>query len=378
MAHRTWIELNEQALIRNINALRDLTSEGARFCPVVKSNAYGHGLKEVAKIMGQNGVDAFAVENIDEALTLRTLFPNALIITIGYVPAERFPEAVTERIDITVSNKQEIQELDRLAAKTATKASIHLKIDTGMSRLGIMPNQAKDYIQELTLAKHIHLSGISTHYADIKNPADPSYTTMQFQQFQQTLQEFTDAGLQPDYIHSANSSGLILYPELHGNLVRPGIACYGLWPSPEIEVATRKYNIQCDLTPVLTWKTTIGHIKTIPPGTPIGYGLTEVVQRTTRIAVLPVGYADGYPRAYSKKAEVLVSGIRCKILGSVCMNLSVIDISPVPNTEIGQEVVLLGRAGRNEIPARELAKLSNTSEYEVVTRINPLLPRIIN
>jgi len=374
--HRTWVELDEQALISNIKTLRAL-SEGARFCAVVKANAYGHGMKEVAQIASRAGVSAFAVDELDDALELRALFPSALIVVIGYVMFHRFAEAIRENIELTVYDREGVLHAETIAASTASAARIHVKVETGTSRQGVLMDDLDDLLLEIGRSKHLVLSGLSTHFANIEDTANPEYASLQFSRFTEAVAAATRHGFSPEFIHCACSAAILLFPDTHGTLVRAGISLYGLWPTPMIEELIRKQNISCDLRPVLRWKTRIAQIKSLPTGTPISYGLTERLKQRSRIAVLPVGYWDGYDRRLSSVGEVLVGGHRCKVMGRVCMNMIMADISAVPKVEKEQVATLIGVDGRHEVTAAELARKCQTIPYEIIARINPLLPRVI-
>ncbi len=374
--HRTWVEIEEQSLISNIKTLRAL-SEGARFCAVVKANAYGHGIKEVAQIAARAGVQAFAVDQIDDALLLRGLFPSALILQLGYLLFEDYAEAIHHQIDFTVYDREGIAHAEKIAAATASRARIHLKIETGTSRQGVLMEDLSDLLLEIRRCTHIQLVGVSTHFANIEDTTNPEYASLQFSRFSESVKLVQEYGFQPEFVHCACSAAVLLYPDTHGSLVRAGIAMYGIWPSESIEDTIRKQTISCDLRPVLKWKTRIAQIKSLPAGTPIGYGLTERLKQRSRIAVLPVGYWDGYDRLLSSVGDILVNGQRCKVMGRICMNMMMIDVSAVPHVEKEDVVTLLGVDGRHEVTAYELAQKTRTIPYEIVTRINPLLPRII-
>jgi alanine racemase len=370
------VEIHEHALTSNLHTLRILAPD-ARFAPVVKSNAYGHGLREIVPMLARNRVDAFAVDSLEEALEVFHLAPDALILIMGYVPPDRMEEVVSRGFHLSLFETSVLVELERVAARLGKPACIHLKIDTGMSRLGFLPADFPDLLSQLRGFPHIKPVGLSTHFADMDQPGRPEFSTLQFRRFEEILTLANIQEWDPLWIHCANSAATILYPDTHKTMVRPGLALYGIWPSEAVEDAVRKHNIASELNAVLSWKTRIVQIKTVPPGTPIGYGLTETVTRRSRLGVIPVGYADGYDRAFSRKAHVLVNGIRCKVLGTVCMNMTVIDLSTVPHMNVGNEVTLLGRGGPHVIGARELARWRNTIEYEIFTSIHPHIPRVI-
>lgn len=375
--HRTWIEVSERALSHNIETLRSMLSEGARFCAVVKANAYGHGLKEVAQIAGRSGVDAFAVDNIDEALQLRELFPSALILVLGLTLTDRFEDAIKNEIHLTLYDKEGLQSAESIAQALAKPLHAHLKIETGTVRQGILQEHLQDVLLELTRYKHIDVAGVSTHFANIEDSANPQFATAQFKRFMEACELVHKSGFSPEFIHCACSAAIILYPDTHGTLVRTGISMYGIWSSDLVQQTVRNQHIKCDLEPVLTWKTRIAQMKDVQMGTPIGYGLTEVMKRRGRVAVIPVGYSDGFDRKLSSVGEVLVKGYRCKIMGRICMNMCMIDVSNVPGLEKEDEVILLGKEGRHIVSAETIAKHTGTIGYEVLARINPNIPRVV-
>ena len=375
--YRTWVEINERALSNNIKSLSALLDPGARFCAVVKANAYGHGLTEVARIAGHSDVNTFAVDQIDDAITLRNLFPSALILVLGYTMFDRYKDALRHNIDLTLYDKEGIEHAQKIGTELARTFPIHLKIETGTSRQGILQDDIQDILRLLLRSSAVEVVGISTHFANIEDSRNPEYAERQFKQFQETISHFQEVGIDPRWKHCACSAAIILYPQTHGSLVRAGISLYGLWSSELVQDTVRTQGFSCDLQPVLSWKTRIAQVKSIPMGTPIGYGMTELMKRSGRIAVLPVGYWDGYDRLLSSQGEVLIKGYRCKVLGRVCMNMMMVDVSDVPQPQKEDEVVLLGTDGRQRITADDLAKKAQTIPYEIVTRINPLLPRIV-
>jgi len=375
--HRTWIEISSRALQQNIQTLKNLTNKEARFCAVIKANAYGHGLKEVAQIAAREGVDAFAVDNIDEAIQVRSAHGSALIIVLGYTLFTRYQDAIIHNIDLTVGDLEGIAHAEQIAATSATTIRIHVKLETGTSRQGIQSEYIDDAIRALQRAKHIRLAGLSTHFANIEDSANPQYATQQFQTFTATVARFKEQEVHPEYTHCTCSAALILYPQTHGTLVRTGISLYGHWSSELVQETARDQKMGCELNPILTWKTRIAQIKEYPIGTPISYGLTEVLKRRGRVAVLPVGYSDGYSRTLSSKGEVLIHGVRCKVLGRICMNMTMVDVSDVPKAKKEDEVILIGMQGRYKLSAEELASKAGTISYEILARINPTLPRII-
>ncbi len=375
--YRTWIEISERALSQNISSLTGLLENKARFCAVVKANAYGHGLMEVAQIAGRCDVNTFAVDQIDDALLLRERFPSAYILVLGYTMFDRFLEAIQNDIQITLYDREGVEQAGKVARGLAKTCKIHLKIETGTSRQGVMLEDVGDIARIIVRSKGIAVAGASTHFANIEDSENPQFAILQFSRFQEAIDILASHDIHPELLHCACSAAIILYPKTHLTMVRAGISMYGLWSSELVQTTVRNLSVSCDLQPVLSWKTRIAQIKTIPMGTPVGYGLSEVLKRSGRIAVLPVGYYDGYDRSLSSCGEVLIKGYRCKVVGRVCMNMMMVDVSHVPSIQKEDEVLLIGTDGRHRVTADELAKKAGTISYELVSRINSQLPRIV-
>ncbi len=375
--HRTWVEVSEKSLRHNVEQLRALVDPRARFCAVVKANAYGHGLKEVAGIAYRADVDAFAVDHIDDALFLRDLFPSALILVLGFTLFDRFKDAVIGDIHLTVYDRDGVEEAHRKSDELARSISIHLKLETGTVRQGVALEDLPDLAMRIVRSKHVKLEGISTHFANIEDSENPDFAASQFALFEQGVAILATYGLTPAWRHCACSAAIVLYPQTHQTLVRAGLGLYGLWSSELVQRTARRLNLNVDLEPVLTWKTCVAQIKSISMGTPIGYGLTEVMKRSGRVAILPIGYWDGYRRSLSGIGEVLIRGERCKVMGRVGMNMMCVNVSTVVSIQKEDEVILLGTDGRHRLTADDLAQKTGTISYEIVTQINPLLPRLI-
>lgn len=377
--YRTWIELDAKALEQNVNGLRSLLGTGARFCAVVKANAYGHGLKEIVPLCVQCGVDAFAVDDVNDALWIRSVAPDALVLVIGYVLHERLPDAVEAGLDLLVYDAATIARIEELASASQKKVRLHLKVDTGTTRQGVLPEEIPDLVDRIARSSFCELSGLATHFANLEDADDPSYASEQLHRFERVKDWCASThGSIPPVLHSACSAGIILYPQTHFSLVRAGISLYGYWPSEAVERVAHREGIPLELQPVLTWKTRLVQIKDVAAGTPVGYGLTERTRRRSRIGVLPIGYFDGYDRVgNSSKAEVLIGGHRCKILGRICMNLCMADVTEVPHPSREQEVVILGRQGRHVLSVDTLAGWADTISYEILARLPAHLPRVV-
>ncbi len=374
--YRTWIEINEQALRNNLRALSSLLEPEAELCFVVKANAYGHGLKETVKIVSsEESVTYFAVDSLEEAREVKAVAPKHQILILGYTLHTNFEDLIKSGFEQTVYDTETVRKLQEVAAGLGKVAKIHLKIETGTHRQGVMTANLVDVCKEIKFCQNIELIGISTHFSNIEDTKDPSHAITQLKRYNEAAQKVHVVGLKPKRYHLAASGAIILFPESHGNMVRAGIAAYGLWPSDDVETTSRNISRHIDLNPVLSWKTRLAQIKDVPAGSPIGYGCTEIMPSRSRIAVIPVGYYDGFDRRLSNKGEVLIRGHRCKILGRICMNMCMVDISSLPQIKPEEEVVLIGQQGTGRITADDLAKIMETINYEVVARISPHLPR---
>ena len=377
---KTWVEIDRAAISHNVKQFRDVIKSEVKLLVAVKSNAYGHGLVEVSKIAQETGIDWLGVDSIDEALTLRQAGIKAPVLIIGYVLKVRLPEAVENGFRLTVYNQETIEELGKITSSNNSKVSVHIKIETGTSRQGIMPENAPKFVELIKKYPNINIEGISTHFANIEDTTDYSYAKKQLDIFQKIVKELQKSGLNVSMRHTANSAAAILFPETHFEMVRVGISLYGFWPSPETRQTVQEKNGRLkdfSLKTALTWKTRVAQIKSIKAGTSVGYGCTERVKRDSKIAVLPIGYWDGYDRKLSRAGEVLINDQKCKVLGRVFMNMVVVDVTDCGKVKVEDEVVLLGRQGEEEITADELAEKIETINYEIVTRINPLIERVV-
>lgn len=378
---KTWLEINKKALRNNIQQFKRLIGDGIKLMVVVKSNAYGHGLIEVAKISLENKVDWLGVDSIDEAIQLRKTGIDAPILILGYTPLARLKEAVENNVRLVIYNKETIKKLSELVHRTSNiehrTINTHLKVETGTSRQGILKEDILDFVKLVKDCPKIEIEGLYTHFANIEDTTDHGFAQSQLRRFKEAVDLLEKNGIKVSIKHTACSAAVILFPETYFDMVRLGISMYGLWPSKETFVSAREKNRKINLEPVLTWKTKVAQIKKIKAGTPVSYGLTEKVSQDSKIAILPIGYWDGYDRKLSGIGNVLIRGKRCKVLGRVCMNMIMVDVSHLPEIELEDEVVLLGKQGAEQITAEEIAQKIGTINYEVVTRINPRIPRMI-
>lgn len=381
MNEKTWVEISEKNILHNIKSLRNLLDPNVKFMAILKSNAYGHGLGRMNKICVQSGlVDFFGVDSIDEALLLRKLGNKKPILVLGYVPFERIGECMENDISVAAYNFELLKylnnvETEQCSVSTKKRLKIHIKVETGTSRQGIEGKELVDFIKHTRKNPHIMIEGIYTHFANIEDTADPSYAFLQLKKFNENLKKinFNHDTLK----HCAASAAIINHKATHFDMVRAGISMYGYWPSQETKAVAHQNKVDLELKPALTWKTRIAQIKNIKANTPVSYGLTERVKRNSRIAILPIGYWDGYDRGLSSFGEVLISGRRAKVLGRVCMNMTIIDITDIAQANLFDEVVLLGRQKNDHITAEDVANKLGTINYEVITRVNPIIKRII-
>lgn len=374
---KTWIEINSEALCSNIRQLKSQLEPGSRFCAVVKGNAYGHDMATIARLAATENVDLFAVDSIDEAVALRRQFASATIFVLGATVPERLPEVLENNLIQTVYSLPIVDELIRLASDRQAVAQVSIKVETGTNRQGAGLNQLPDLLRAIKQnERSIRLCGVSSHFADSENADDQNLSQKQFTTFQRALVTLQQYEFNPPYVHMACSAAALLHPEAHFSMARFGIALYGLWSSESLR-RTVRLGKAVELRPVLSWKTRVVQLKDVAPGEYIGYARAYLNDRPRRIAVLPVGYYDGYRRAYARDGEVLIRGTRCAILGKICMNMMMVDVSLLPQAKIDDVVTLLGRDGMHQITAEDLAQRAETINYEVVTTINPLLPRIV-
>ena len=366
----SWLKISKKNIIHNIKSIKSLFLKGAYFIAVVKANAYGHGIVEVSKIAKKNGADMLAVFSLEEAEILRKNKITEPILILGYVFADNLSKAIKLNCHLTVYDFETVKVL---GAARSDKAKIHIKVETGLNRQGLALNDLPRFLKFVKARKNIEIVGIFSHFADSDNKKS---TKSQLEKFKSTIKICNDNGLYPQIKHIASTGSILTMPESYFNAARIGLGIYGLWPSLKTKSAAKKLGVKIELKPVMLWKTRITQLKYSEKGNCIGYGCAEITKRKTKIAILPVGYWDGYDRRLSKIGEVLIHGKRCKILGRVCMNMTMVDATNVPNARIGDETVLIGKQEREEITMEETAEHCGTINYEIVTKINPLLQRL--
>lgn len=369
---RTWIEVDRKAIKHNFSVFRSLISKQTKLMAVVKSNAYGHGLVDFSHEMARLGADFLGVDSMAEARALRREGITLPILVLGYTMPELFREAAENNVSVTVASFETLTALKKVTFKKPLK--VHIKVDTGMHRQGFLLSQQKTLMANIKNQKSkIGVEGLYTHFASAKNPAFPKDTRDQIAEFEKWITAFKKAGLKP-IVHAAATAGTMLFPETHYDMVRIGIGLYGLWPAREVKEFLKE---KIALRPVLEWKSIVSEIKRVPTGTRIGYDLTETLQKDSTIAIIPIGYWHGYPRALSSIGRVIIKGKECKIIGRVSMDMLIVDVTGVTNLNVGDEAVMLGRNQALSASAECIAALSDGgSWYEVVTCLNPLIKRI--
>ncbi|MFA4937235.1 MAG: alanine racemase [Patescibacteria group bacterium] len=376
----SWLEISKRALLHNISAHRRLLNKKTKLMAVVKSNAYGHGLELVGKICEESRqVDWLGVAYLEEALKLRSLAKKLPILVLShYLPynASILAKAIKSHISFMTYEIGQIKALERASKIAGRRACIHLKLETGMARLGLFPKQAKYLLQQIVKSPYLRLEGIASHFATAEDQ-DQTFLKKQLNSFKAFIKANHDI-LPSDIIqHISCTAAITTAPNAHLNLARLGIGLYGLWPSRENQQLVKKIHPHFTLKPVLFWKTKIIEIQNLPKDVPVGYARSFITRKPTVMAAIPVGYWEGYDRKLSNNGVVLIHSQRCPIIGRICMNISMVDITRVKNVKVGDEVVLIGTQGNEEITADEIAKKVGTINYEVVTRINPQLPRIL-
>jgi alanine racemase len=373
----SWVEVDESALVANLQSFRRRVPPEAALQVVVKSNAYGHGLEPVARCLARAGADGFGVHTIEEAEALARLDLGKPILNLGYLGREQAARAAAIGTEVTVYNVETLEALSRAAQEQGRTVACHVKVETGVSRQGILMEQLDGFLDRLLALPGLRLAGVSTHFANIEDTTDHSYARMQIERFRAASSAVRRRA--PDARrHCACTAAVLTMPETAVDMVRVGIGIYGLWPSKETLLSClMQGKEETPLRPVMTWKTRIAQRKTLPAGTFVGYGCTHRTTRMSDIGVLPIGYADGFDRRLSGVGHVLIAGHRAPVLGRVCMNLVMVDVTDIPEAKLESEVVLLGRQGSEEVGAAVLAALCNTISYEIVSRIAPHFPRLL-
>lgn len=371
----SYVELSKAALVHNLKQIRSLAKPGTGLAFPVKGNAYGHGLAEIVSI-AEKHVDYFLVNSIEELRVVRATAGSTVpVLLFGYVAPEFLGEAISLCATLGIFSLEQLKNVNAAARKMHARASVHLACDAHLGREGFLEGDFSEALALVPSMKNVFVSGMYAHFANIEDTSDFSHAQKQIDAFERMKSMAIGAGLDDIKTHISATSGLFAYESKQGSntIVRTGIGAYGLWPSENLKKKMKNVS----LLPVLSWKTRVAQVKELEKGSTVGYGLTYTAPKKISVALIPQGYSDGFPRSLSNKGKVLIGGVLCPILGRVAMNMCVADVSRVPDVTEGDEVVILGSQGSKKITAEDSADLSGTINYEAVTRISSLLPRII-
>jgi alanine racemase len=372
------IEVSRAALVHNIGEFRRLIGPRRKFLAVVKANAYGHGLREVAGVALENGVDWLGVNSVEEGAALRDAGFASPILILGYVPLGALEEAVARDLRLIVYNRQTVERLAAAARRQGTTATVHVKVESGTRRQGVEVKDIWPFVRNIRRHEELILEGLSSHFANIEDTTKHDYPRLQLEAFRDALRTIHAHGVRVPVKHMSCTASTILFPETDFSMARVGIGLYGQWPSKETYLSClQKKREPLLLKPVLSWRARIAQVKKIGPDSCVGYGCTYKTTRPTVLAVVPVGYFDGYDRSLSNTAHVLVRGRRAPVRGRVAMDFFMADVTDIPGVRLEDEVTLIGADGKERITADDLAGFAGTISYEILARINPLIPRAI-
>ncbi|XOU94895.1 MAG: alanine racemase [Candidatus Kerfeldbacteria bacterium] len=374
--HVSWLEISSQAIKHNLNQVRKVIDKKTIVMPIIKANAYGHGFFEVVSILKKLKIKWLGVASLEEALELRRLNYKGRVLVLSFYNPNLLEDAIENKITLTVYGYGAAKQLNKLSKKLKIKTSIHFKIDTGTSRLGLSPDKAITEILNIKSLSNLKLEGIFSHLADAEN-TNQIFSRKQNLAFDYVAKELQRKGVEIPLKHLACSASTFLNKSTHKDMIRYGISLYGLWSIEEKKFRQRYINKNITLKPVLSWYTRVLQVKEIKKNSNIGYGQSYKTKKKTKIAIIPVGYYDGYDRKLSNNAQVLINGKRCSVIGRVCMNLTIIDVSKIPSIKPGDIVILIGKNKGEYISVDDLAKRIGTINYEVTTRINNNIPRLI-
>ncbi len=361
----TWLEIDASAIANNVRLLKQFVGASVTLMAIVKADGYGHGAVLTAQTALANGAEYLGVANLQEALDLRTAGIGAPIFVMSYIPFDAVRLAVQNHLTVSLYDPQQAASFDRAARDAGQKLKVHVKIDTGFGRLGLSPDEAMGLFRQLRGMPYLDVEGIYTHFSSADS--DPQHTAKQADTLRQVVRPLRAAGYEFRYVHAANSAGTLASIDNHFNMVRPGLALYGLSP---FQNDTAPVGLQ----PAMTWKTVVAQVRSLPPNHPVGYGNTYITSKTEQVAILPLGYADGLRRT-PHFGEVLIQGQRAPIIGRVSMEKTIVSVSHIPNVGIGDEVVIMGKQGGQSITADDIAERLGTISYEVVTNALARLPR---
>ena len=364
----TYAEINLRAIRSNVQEVRSEVGPRPKILVAVKANAYGHGLEKVAQAVLQAGASVLGVAFLEEGIELRRLGIGAPILILGSELPERAEEIVRWGLTATVCTHELAVALSTAAIGQHRKVQVHLKVDTGMGRIGLKTGEIQNFLEETSELDGLALEGIYTHFP-VADASCERYTLGQIRRFTEVVRQLRARGIRIPIAHTANSAAIIRYPDAHMDMVRPGVMIYGLEP-----FRGAGYLIQ--LKPALTLKSHVCFLKTVRAKTAIGYGRTFIAKKQSRIATIPVGYGDGYRRSLSNRGQVLIRGKRARIVGNICMDQMMVDVTQIEGVRVGDEVILIGEQGAERISAEEIARLCSTINYEVVCALAQRVPRV--
>lgn len=375
---KTHIEINKANLLHNLDVFKKLTGKKLMF--VVKANAYGHGLKEIVGITKDIGtIDYYAVDTVTEALAVKAVDGGKKILVLGWSDDRELETLLLNGFETIAPSEDFLKQVDELAGKLKVRAVVHLKVETGTARLGMESSRVIDIFNDRPY-KNLDMAALYSHFANIEDTTDHSYAQRQLKVFTDVLSKIDAPGLMK---HFSCSASALLFPWTYFDIVRVGISAYGYWPSKQTYVSYLEQNrngrgtTRIELKPVLSWYSKVAQVKTLEAGDPVGYGLSYRTFNRTKIVVVPVGYYDGYDRRFSNTATVFVNGIKAPVRGRVCMDMFMAEVTHIESIHQGDRVTLLGIEGGDSIDADDLAEFSASINYEILARINPLIPRVV-
>lgn len=366
---RVRAKVDLDAVEYNIGSIKDHIKEDVKVCVVIKADGYGHGGLQIAHTLsGKEYVWGFAAATLDEAVFLKKKGIDKPVLVLGCVFPDQWEQALEYKVRMTVYTMEMAKEISALAEKLGQKAYIHIKLDTGMARLGFMPDEeSADEIAAIAAMPDLVMEGLFTHFSKA-DETDKTYTKKQMEKYLWMKSALERRGITFTYYHCSNSAGIIDVPEANMNLVRCGISTYGLYPSAEV----KKENVP--LKPAMELLSHVAHVKWVEKGTLVSYGGTFITERRTKIATIPVGYGDGYPRSLSNKGAVLIHGKRANILGRVCMDQFMVDATDIDDVKFGDQVTMIGRDGDEELTVEELSELADRLNYEFICNLGKRIP----
>lgn len=380
MLHTSYIELSKGALNNNIRFLKNKLKPGVRYSMVIKGNAYGHGIESLLPMIEEAGIDHFAVFSVDEAMRAHKIKQeHCEIMVMGFIDDEYLEWAIEHDVSFYVFTMERLRAVQKVAKKTSKPARIHVELETGMHRTGFLPHELTEVAEILTKNdKNIFLEGICTHLAGAEHLVNFDRANKQLERFGKRCTWFHNFGLKPRFRHVACSAALLNFPDSALDLVRIGISNYGFWPSEETRMLHLRENGEIPTDPlkrVLSWKSKIMSVNHVPEGEYVSYGTSYLTNRDSLIGVVPVGYGYGFSRNLSNLGHVLVKGKRVTVVGTVNMNMMVIDVTDIPDVQVDDEVVLIGTQGNNTITVSSFSDMNNSMNYELLTRLPEEIPR---